>query len=244
MRRSLNLAFTFTSILPSLALTVGSTNASVVVPNALAAVEGNQASEFLTGDSRSTSIRYQQVFAASQFSGINTFYEIAFRPDAISGIAFSTTLSNTRISLSTTSKVPDGLSATFASNIGADETVVYSGNLAISSSDTAGPGGTRAFDIVVNLSTPFTYDPSLGNLLLDFQRDASPLNPLGVSFDAQEQAADSISRAFGSRSSPIAQYGVDTTGLVVRFAVPEPSSGMILGSIYLILLGFCRSRRN
>ena len=115
--------------------------------------------------------------------------------------------------------------------------------LAISSSDTAGPGGTRAFDILVNLSTPFTYDPSLGNLLLDFQRDASPLNPLGVSFDAQAQAADSISRAFGSRSSPIAEFGVDTTGLVVRFAVPEPSSAMILGSIYLILLGYGRSRR-
>jgi hypothetical protein len=230
--------FALASSLATFVSTAGLARAEFnVVPNALAAVEGNEASEFLTGNG-APEVRYQQVFAASEFSGPGVITEIAFRPDAVrpSGTAFSTTLPNTRISLSTTSKAPDGLSATFASNIGPDETVVYSGDLPLSSSDTPGPGGTRAFDILISLSTPFAYDPSMGNLLFDFQRDASPLDPLGVSFDAHFQTGDSISRAYGSRTSPTATLGVDSVGLVARFTlVPEPS-GAILTVLAAVLL--------
>ena len=207
-----------------------------VIPNTLAAAEGNEKSEFLTGNG-APAVHYQQVFAASQFSGPGVITEIAFRPDAVIGQAFSTTLPNTRISLSTTSTMSDGLSATFANNIGPDETVVYSGNLALSSSDTAGPGGTRAFDLLVSLTTPFAYNPSLGNLLFDFQRDASPLDPIGVSFDAHDQTGDSISRAYGSRASSTANLGVDSVGLVARFTfVPEPVSLLLsaLASLHLL----------
>lgn len=212
-----------------------------VIPNALVAAEGNEASEFLTGNG-APAVRYQQVFAASQFSRPGLITEIAFRPDAVKGQAFSTTLPNTRISLSTTSTAPDSLSATFANNIGPDETVVYSGNLAISSSDTAGPGGTRSFDIVISLSTPYAYNPGLGNLLFDFQRDASPLDPIGVSFDAHDQMGDSISRAYGSRSSSTATLGVDTVGLVARFTlVPEPNS-LLLGALASLHLLVARRR--
>src|SRR5262249_52227149 len=138
----------------------------IVVPNALATAEGNGVSQFLTGDARAESIRYQQVFAASQFSTGGMITEIAFRSDAAIGTPSSTTLSNTRIALSTTSRPPDGLSATFATNVGIDESVVFSGNLTLTSADPPGPGGTRDFDILIGLSTPFPYDPSLGNLLL------------------------------------------------------------------------------
>ena len=184
-----------TSFLALIILTSGQLKADlIVVPNSLSSAEGNEASQFLTGDGRSASVRYQQVFAASQFGGAGTIGEIAFRPDAVFGTAFSATLSNVRIGLSTTSRTPDGLSATFSQNVGSDEAVVFSGNLTLTSSDLPGPGGTRAFDILINLSTPFTYNPSLGNLLLDFQRDASTADPIGIAFDSQNQVGDSISR--------------------------------------------------
>jgi VCBS repeat-containing protein len=161
--------------------------------------------------------------------------EIAFRPEAARGTAFSGTLSNVRIGLSTTQKMPDGLNATFADNVGLDETVVFSGNLTLSSADVPGPGGTRAFDIVISLSTPFSYDPNLGNLLLDFQRDASSLSPAGVTFNAHHQAGDSISRAFGSRSSSTAQFGIDTFGLVARFTLaPETASVVAADDTYAV----------
>ncbi len=242
MQRSYNLLSVIANLLGLLVLTSGQAKADlIVVPNALATVEGNGVSQFLTGDSRAASVRYQQVFAASQFSGAGTITEIAFRSDAGIGAPFSTTLSNARIALSTTSRSPDGLSATFATNVGTDESVVFSGNLTLTSANPPGPGGTRDFDILISLSTPFTYDPSLGNLLLDFQRDAATLR---VHFDGHDQAGDSISRVFGSRTSPIAEFGVDSFGVVARFtvtAVPEPASVVTMGTaIVLLALGWRR----
>jgi hypothetical protein len=70
-----------------------------------------------------------------------------------------------RISLSTTSRAPDNLSATFADNVGVDESVVFSGDLVFTSANDSVPGGTRAFDILIKLTNEFNYDPSLGNLL-------------------------------------------------------------------------------
>jgi hypothetical protein len=243
MQRSSCLPFLFLSIVSILLTTGGYLRAGVVVvPDALETVEGNQSSQFLTGDPRATSIRYQQVFSASEFidTGIGMITEIAFRPDAAQGTPFSTTLSNVRVSLSTTLSAPDGLSSTFADNIGSDETVVFSGDLSFGSADLPGPGTTQAFDIIVGLITPFLYDPSMGNLLLDFQRDGSPLSPLGVSFDAHEAVGDSISRAFGSRDSATAQFGVDSTGLVARFDVsPLPDASPVPEAGSLIAWGTC-----
>jgi hypothetical protein len=94
---------------------------------------------------------------------------LAFRPDAFTGAAFSTTLSNVSIFLTTTTNAPDALSSTFANNEGADKTLVHSGSLSLSSADTGPAGGPKAFDIVINLTTPFLYNPGSGNLLLEVQ---------------------------------------------------------------------------
>ncbi len=62
------------------------------------------------------------------------------------------------ISLSTTSANWNTLSTTFSDNIGADNTQVFSGNLA----QPWAFGDTLS----IVLTTPFTYNPSLGNLLM------------------------------------------------------------------------------
>jgi hypothetical protein len=196
----------------------------IVVPNSLEIVEGNEASEFVTSDNRAASVRYQQVYSSSQFSAAGDITEIRFRPDNDRGSSFSNTLENVRIALSTTSNAPDGLSNVFADNVGNDELVVFGGDLTLTSAYTPGPGGTREFDIVISLTIPFAYDPSAGNLLLDFQRDTTSQGPPGNSFDAEATVGDSISRVMGSRGSPVAfSDGVDTVALVTRFTiVPAP----------------------
>src|SRR5262249_19349834 len=88
--------------------------AVLVVPNNLAATEGNtnNAGPFNIGIFAFSSQRYQQVFAASAFasvSGPQLITQIAFRPDAQFGSAFSSTISNIQINLSTTSAAIDGL---------------------------------------------------------------------------------------------------------------------------------------
>lgn len=92
------------------------------------------------------------MYACNAFSGGPILITaMVFRPDAGgSGAAFSTTLSNIEIDLSTTSANPNALSTTFANNIGADDTVVFgAGALALSSAFTGPAGGPKNFDIVI-----------------------------------------------------------------------------------------------
>ena len=214
--------------------TGGAARADVVVaPNANAATPGTTDNRFpfLTGG-----MRYQQVYAASQFAlptaGPKLLSEIDFRNGVFVNQAFSSTISNIQISLSTVSLAPDSLSSTFASNIGADATQVYNGSLTLSSTNAAGPGGTHAFDIAIVFQTPFLYDPSAGNLLLDVKNISGANSAVGSDFfDAVNSPTDSVSRVFGAEGSPNATTGSpDTLGLISQFrftttaaAVPEPS---------------------
>src|ERR1039458_5793798 len=94
-----------------------------VVPNALTAVEGNSSNiiPFQSPDDRSTPMWSQQVYQASEFGGPISIVRIAFRPNGDFGAAFSMTIPDVRIDLSTTSVTPDTLSSTFANNLGADD---------------------------------------------------------------------------------------------------------------------------
>jgi hypothetical protein len=108
-----------------LALLVGTADraqaALIVLPNAQAALEGNDFNElpFNLAPASLTSERYQQVYRASDFGAIPPggalITQLAFRPDADLGVAFSSTLPDVRIDLSTTAAGPDALSSTFAS---------------------------------------------------------------------------------------------------------------------------------
>ncbi|MCH7805431.1 MAG: hypothetical protein IH937_15290, partial [Acidobacteria bacterium] len=114
---------------------------------------------------------------------------MAFTVDETVGAAFNSTLNDIQINLSTTTMTADNLSATFADNVGADETIVLNrGSLDLSS---AGANGT--FDIVVHFDTPFFYDPALGNLLLDVRNFGAGFT---TQFDAHDVVGDSISREF------------------------------------------------
>ena len=85
--------------------------AAIVVPNALASQEGNSNNTFAFGDAN----RYQQVYASSEFSSLSgpaLITGISFRPDAQFGFAFSFTIPNISINMSTTSSGPGTLNKT------------------------------------------------------------------------------------------------------------------------------------
>ncbi len=227
----------------------GSHGALVVVPGAQGSAEGNTALDrpFSTGVN---SMRYQQGYAASHFSsltGPSWITQIAFRPDFQFGNAFSSVLPDLQINLSTmpSGSNPNMLNTTFASNVGADDTVVFArGALSLSSS----PGTLvpENFDLVITLTTPFLYDPSNGGLLLDVRNYGGGLTTL---FDAQFHTADGIGAVFRSSNGiPGPGLGVDAptglldhTGLVTRFTfqpVPELST-FFAGT--LLLLPFAAS---
>ena len=216
--------------------------ANVVVPNVLSNVEGEEANTFPFDSS--TAQRYQQVYAASQFGTGGLITQVAFRPDGPLGHAFSLTISNIQFDLSTTLATPDGLSSTFASNVGLDDTMVFSGPLGLSSSFTGPAGGPKAFDIIINLTTPFLYFPSSGNLLLDVRDFSGDPAGLAGEFDSQFTLGDPVSRAYGDIASTTASV-TDTEGLVTQFTIiPEPTTLGLLGiGIFLVIVGLGLRRR-
>jgi hypothetical protein len=234
----------------ALAASANALAATIVSPSAQTSVEGNgnNAFPFNIGELTELSQRYEQVYSATQFgSGPLLITGLAFRPDATFGAAFSTTLSNVSIFLMTTTNAPDALSPTFANNEGADKTLVHSGPLSLSSADTGPAGGPRAFDIVINLTTPFVYNPASGNLLLEVQNFGGGTT---TQFDAQATLGDPVSRVFTTDSNGAndASGITDTGGLVTEFliapaAVPEPASIILFGAAALMFAATRRRKR-
>jgi hypothetical protein len=227
--------------------------ATVVVPNNLALTEGNldNGFPFNLDVFEQSSQRYQQVFAASNFASFSDpqlITQIAFRPDARMGNPFTSTISNILIELSTTGAAPDRLSTTFADNVGADRTTVFSGSLSLSSANTGPANGPKDFDIVINLQNPFLYNPTLGNLLLDVSNFSGGRT---TQFDAHFMGGDSVARVFSlSGNVNEATGSTDSLGLVAQFTlapvpVPEPTSGMGLLAIGTLgaLSGLLRKRQ-
>lgn len=231
--------------------------ATVTAPNAQASAEGNSNSNaplFRSGETN----RYQQVYNSSQF-GSTPFVitAISFRldseayPSTGAGV-FSGSIPNVSIHLSTTAASATTLSTTFASNFGADYAQVFSGSLALSTSSSNLGNGTKAFDITIPLQTPFTYNPTIGNLLFEYQNFTS--NPLPTrQADAVNYAGEPVAWVW-NLSNPNAStatfssadpgFANSAHGLVTQFTtttVPEPST-VLFGVIGVIGLLVRRTR--
>jgi hypothetical protein len=151
---------------------------------------------FGSGTLAASGSRIQQVYGASQFpTGTLAITEMRFRPDAQQGRAFSTTISNIQIALSTATPRADGLSAIYDWNTGPDETVVYDGPLTIRSEFTGPPTGPKDFDIVVPFVRPFVFNGQAGNLLVDIKNTSGSLGASLVS--GQSRIDDGCARLYG-----------------------------------------------
>jgi hypothetical protein len=219
-----------------LVLATAATGATLVVPGANTAVEGatNNGLPFNIGLFNFSTIRYQQVYDSSEFpSGTILITGMRFRPDSIVGDAFAAVLPDVDIYLSTTSASAGALSSIFADNLGADNTMVLTGTIALSSAATG--AGPRDFDIEFLFTTPFSYNPANGNLLLDVfnfgggtttQFDA--ISTSAVTARVFSSAADGVNDAEGGAPS---RLGLITQFIYERASdepVPEPSTYLMM----------------
>lgn len=206
----------------------------IVAPNDLWHTDGNSGSHWPWA---SGPMRYQQIFDASEFSSLAAagggwIQNLSFRLDAADVGDFQRTVTDVQINLSTSLRGPDGLSTVFAENIGPDERVVFTGNAdLIMFREPGPPTASMPFGTAIFI-TPFFYDPSQGNLLLDILIFSEGPILLPSDMDSSRVLGDSISRVVGSVNAS-SGFTVDTEGLVTRFLVepiPEPS---ILGLLSL-----------
>ena len=178
---------------------------ALVVPNVNLDVNGDLENRYpLLVDG---GLRFQQVYDGTEFGSFAAGGEfitgMALRLNTLTGAPFGPiTIENLTISLSTTNAEPDSLSTIFADNVGGNNVVVLDGSATISSSNSAGAGNTRAFDVVINFQTPFLYDPVGGNLLLDILNADTSDNHIGTHFDATE-TLDNISRVYSDEGFSI-----------------------------------------
>jgi hypothetical protein len=193
-------------------------------------------------DSQAT-LRYQQVFAASQFQAVPPggayLTRLYFRTDC-GHAGGSCVNSNIQVNISTTVKDPDQLSAAFAENVGLDDTVVFHGPF---TAGTAAGGCPPAFfENSLGLDRPFFYNPLQGNLLLDVRSYPGhtlsiPLPPQAEpAHDATDVAGDSVSRVYAlSVTASVAEH-IETTGIITEFEFhPVPALTNTLTTNGLVL---------
>ena len=178
------------------------------------------------------SSRYQQVYSASEFAELGgspgSILRFGIPSDQQFGRGTSLYL-DLEILFGVTPRDPDGLSTTFAENVGSGLTMVHSRGVFL----WGHPGGGAIG--VFELETPFLYDPTQGNLLMEI-RAYSVVNEDRFStgfgnYEAWNVQGDAVSRVYAHDVNATTGTA-DTMGLTTYFGVtpvPEPSTYALVG---------------
>ena len=200
----------------------------VVSPNSLADAEGN-----LNAPGSGQQTRVQMLFPASDFISLPETYAamvaLAWRPDQdnrlmdpISGPA--------TIRLATTTA--DSLDSTFANNLthSTGITEVFDGTITWQTNNDP-PEGPRSFDdFTFQFQTPFTYDPTQGNLLVEFVAPEDWSTVGGdylIDIHVSEGATNTTFISAADPSADVATF-LGTGIIPTQFTfIPEPSTIML-----------------
>ena len=117
---------------------------------------------------------------------------------------------------------PMVLTDNFATNIGPDNTLVFSGSLDLNSPGCAG-SAPCLFDIIFQLSTPFLYHKNQGRLLLDISGTAASMAGTVDEVEYTFPPGGPVASVSGDPGD--ATGGFDSGGIIMQigYTVPEPS---------------------
>jgi hypothetical protein len=213
----------------------------IVTPASLENAEGNSFT-----NPAAVPTRIQFLFPADEFAGLPTSNRRVVAFNFRSDVGQNQPVNwphNSRIWMSTTDKTPLTLTTAFDANHGVDKTLVHDGAFTLPLLGTGPPQGPRDMADGPRLQTPFDYDPSQGNLLLDWmQLDGGTPIPR---IDVHSIAGPGTRVVINQTSATAATGNLLNTPAVIRFEfdiVPEPSS-IVLTSCALVSL-FAQRRKS
>ena len=192
---------------------------------------------------------YQLIYTGAAFGGLFSVEGVAFKTHFTEQLASRGASNSFTLSVGTTSAAPARPGSSFATNRRSDLTAVFSGIV------TVPVAASDRFDFVVPFATPFVFDPSLGNLLLDvfITTPAEEQSDHWFRFLLETGLSADVGAVFANFDTPEGS-GIPNYGLLTQFSgtrvslepTPEPGTLMLilLGVTGLVSLGGQRAIRN
>jgi hypothetical protein len=217
-----------------------------------AATNKNRATTKVPFGSFWSGFRYQQVFEASRFAKIPPGGAFLFRGYFRAGCGGTqgTVMSNTVFRMCTTDRAAGQLSPVFDENLGADLLTVANprlssanGHLPIERCIPKPPlSDTLTWDLSLVLTTPFFYNPTKGNLLLELLVSAHvpSLDPdfenFPILLEPSAEGVDGMSSIAAGATNAANAEVVNQYGLVTKFTfAPFPTLSVTPGDTNVVL---------
>lgn len=209
---------------------------TITLPNGAATTEGNSNNVFPFGSTSTTipGLRVQHIYDSTNFTaqGVTTavlINRIRLRANATTSTWVGGTYATGSIAMSTCPVDQSAVLINFANQQGPDYTVCYSGPISFLPGTGAGTTVIGPTVIDVSFTSPFYYDPNLGDLCIDFDHllgaNFTPNSSTGTNRVALDvQTTNSLSsRCYASTTYPTATGTSQSYGLVVTLDYSSPT---------------------
>ena len=213
--------------------------AQVTLPTSAIGAVGGAGNFFPWGTTAFAGLRIMNIYDSSHFTGAPTpvtgpimITTLSWRADNVVGTFAGGTHPSATVRLATAAVDYTAASTTWASNVGPDNTVVYSGPVTVNPVTVTSAATPAPNMVTITLSTPFIYDPTAGDLVIDTEH--SPTAYVGGALTSQDVMTVGVNgnRIYSSTLYPAAN-GIDTACDTIEVGystvVGTPATNLVLG---------------